>query len=130
MRKFTLTFLEWGEINKYKPGTEISFLYTLIEDKYLSTSEENKFTNKNNIKVFIEGRKDASWKCRDENYNLSKILFSYVKDYIVSKLETNTLNEEEYFVISSVTYPDDECEYKSDEIEGPNNDPIKIEIPD
>jgi|ERR1035438_7573686 hypothetical protein len=128
MRKFTITFLQWEKRPESQyDGSEYFSNYSISENKYIGISNEFTNTKTYHIDVSIDGRKDASWN-NGNNFDLSKIVFAYCKDYVTDKFKSGTLRENEKLNISSDTYPNEECNYKSDELDDFNNDSIEIEI--
>jgi hypothetical protein len=129
MEKYIITFLQPHELPTMRDAFEISFPYFLVEEKYLGTPEEKSETKKHYIKVGITGRMDASWRAKDKNFNLLKVLYEYGKRHIIQKLKDHTLQRDEELIVLSTTHPDN-CPFESDKIIGPNSNPITIEIPD
>ncbi len=129
MNKFTITFLQWEEKPKSQyNGSEYYSNYAIIENKYIGSSKEKDNFKEFHIDVVISGRKDASWRARDDNFDLSKIVFAYCKDYVIDKFKLGTLSENEKLFISSDTYPNEECDYKSVELDDFNNDSFEIDV--
>lgn len=129
MENYTITFLQPRELSTMRNAFEISFSYLLIEDKYIGTPEEKNRTYENNIKVGITSRMNGSWRAKDKDIDLLKILCDYGKRFIIQKLKNHTLQENEELIISSATHTD-EYLFELNKIIVPGGNQIKIETPD
>ncbi len=127
MKKYHLRFLNPYEIPTSKDAFEISFSYQIVDWKFYSKPEQDYYTKTNYIKIGITGRMDASWRAKDKNFNLMKVLFEYGKRHVIQKLKDDTLQEKEELIISSTTHPD-KCPFDSAKLESPNDNWIEVKL--
>ena len=127
MKKYYLKFLDPYEIPTSRDAFEISYSYQIVDGEFYEKPEQDFYTKTNYLKIGITGRMDASWRAKDENFNLIKVLFEYGKRHIIQKLKDNTLQEKEDLIISSNTYPD-KCPFDSSKLENPNNKWIEVKL--
>lgn len=127
MKKYQLRFLDPFEVPTSKDAFEISFSYQIVDGEFYNKPEQDFYTKTNYLKIGITGRMDASWRSKDKNFNLMKVLFEYGKRHIIQKLKDSTLQEKEELIISSNTHPD-KCPFDSSKLEFPNDKWIEVKL--
>ncbi len=110
-------------------ATEYSFPYTMVDTALVGSPEERSETKCNRIKVSISGTLETMWFGRDENLDITKVLFEYGKRHIIQKLKDGTLLEKEELWLTTATHPKS-CPFNSDRIPDPNGNKIEVELGD
>lgn len=127
MKKYYIRFLDIHEIPTSRDAFEVSFSYQIVDGEFYGKPEQDFYTKDYYLKIGITGRMDASWRAKDKNFDLMKVLFEYGKRHVIQKLKDDTLQEKEELIISSNTHPD-KCPFDSSKLDYPNDKWIEIKL--
>jgi len=108
-------------------ATEYSFPYTMVDTALIALPEEKSETKCYRIKVSITRTLETMWSSRDENLDITKVLFEYGKRHIIQKLKDGTLLEKEELWLTTSTHPKS-CPFDSDRIPDPNGNKIEVDL--